>query len=37
MDLVEKEWKNVLSAQYGVPPVLVLLVAIFAFMVGLLF
>jgi len=34
---VPKEWKDVLSAQYGAPPVLVLLVAIFAFMVGLLF
>lgn len=31
------DWKNILSAQYGAPPVLVILVAIFAFMIGLLF
>lgn len=34
---ISKEWKDVLRGQYGVPPVLLLLVAIFAFMVGLLF
>lgn len=32
-----REWAQLLQAQYGVPPVLLLLVAIFAFLVGLLF
>jgi hypothetical protein len=31
------DWAEVLRGQYGVPPVLLLLVAVFAFLVGLLF
>lgn len=35
--ITEEELKNMLAAQAGFPPVLVLLIALFAFLVGLLF